>query len=203
MYQNYDFYLYCQKIKKVIDMQNKMIGELEKEIQLLKTEVEALRKIKPFTIEKIEYKFDQLKVETLSGTLNIGISSGGTGLIDELSVEGENKDDLTFPKTKLHIDMYKNIIEEVDKYLNNGILDELKILEGRYNKTIDSNRRELIINDIRKQIEKQINLYVEQNKNKMSSENVRAFEDDTIKKMIKDINQALESFIKYYPKETN
>lgn len=54
---------------------------LEQEIHRLKQEnaflKEKIEQLKPIQIEKIEYKVHELHVETLSGTLNIGLTANG------------------------------------------------------------------------------------------------------------------------------
>ncbi|MBA4601105.1 spore germination protein GerPC [Thermoactinomyces mirandus] len=57
------------------------LQSLEQEITRLRQENTALKEkieqLKPIQIEKIEYKVHELRVETLSGTLNIGLTANG------------------------------------------------------------------------------------------------------------------------------
>ncbi|MRG29479.1 hypothetical protein GIJ05_15200 [Laceyella tengchongensis] len=57
------------------------IYSLENRLQMLVNENEALqqqvKQLKPLHIDKIEYKIHELHVETLSGTLNIGLTATG------------------------------------------------------------------------------------------------------------------------------
>ncbi len=57
------------------------LRHLEREIAILRRENEALKKklasLQPITIERIEYKIQELSIETLSGTLNVGLSATG------------------------------------------------------------------------------------------------------------------------------
>ncbi|PRX40745.1 spore germination protein GerPC [Planifilum fimeticola] len=59
------------------------LRHLEREIAILRKENEALKKklasLQPITIERIEYKIQELSIETLSGTLNVGLSATGDG----------------------------------------------------------------------------------------------------------------------------
>lgn len=59
------------------------LRHLEREIAILRRENEALKKklasLQPITIERIEYKIQELSIETLSGTLNVGLSATGDG----------------------------------------------------------------------------------------------------------------------------
>lgn len=56
---------------------------LRQEIEKIRAENEALRKqieeIKPIYIDRMEYKIQELNIETLSGMLNLGLSLNGDG----------------------------------------------------------------------------------------------------------------------------
>lgn len=70
------------------------IQRLEQEVNLLQQENivlrEQIRQIKPISIERITYKVQELHVETLSGTLNVGLASQAMvenidGFVDEIT----------------------------------------------------------------------------------------------------------------------
>jgi spore germination protein PC len=52
------------------------IEKLRKENEQLRNQIEN---IKPVKIEKLEYKIQELNIQTLSGMLNLGISLNGDG----------------------------------------------------------------------------------------------------------------------------
>ncbi|MFC7442469.1 spore germination protein GerPC [Laceyella putida] len=60
------------------------INKLENKVQELATENETLqhqvKQLTPIHIDKIEYKIHELHVDTLSGTLNIGLTATGEEL---------------------------------------------------------------------------------------------------------------------------
>jgi spore germination protein PC len=79
------------------------INQMQQELDQLKKENEDLRKkvasIEPVHIERIEYKIQELHVETLSGTLNVGLTANGdeqsvARLVERLQQEGKNSFDL-------------------------------------------------------------------------------------------------------------
>ena len=77
------------------------LNRLEREIAFLRKENEALKKklasLQPVTIERIEYKIQELSIKTLSGTLNVGLTATGDDksvarIIEQLQAKGnENK----------------------------------------------------------------------------------------------------------------
>ncbi|SMO75639.1 spore germination protein GerPC [Melghirimyces algeriensis] len=83
------------------------INRLEQEMEELRSENEQLRKkvdsIQPLSIEQLVYKIQELNVQTLSGTLNVGLTTQGDGenitdLIEKLHQEGKGKFEIGEPK---------------------------------------------------------------------------------------------------------
>lgn len=79
---------WAQQVSAYIEMQKQRIDKLEQTVTKLQTDLNALKNQKGVHIDKIEYKFDQLKVEKLDGTLTIGISPSLLDNIDDLTVNG-------------------------------------------------------------------------------------------------------------------
>ncbi|MDQ0871788.1 spore germination protein PC [Paenibacillus sp. V4I3] len=79
---------WAQQVSAYIEMQKQRIDKLEQTVTKLQTDLNALKDQKRVHIDKIEYNFDQLKVEKLDGTLTIGISPSSLDNIDDLSVNG-------------------------------------------------------------------------------------------------------------------
>ncbi|PTM56416.1 spore germination protein GerPC [Desmospora activa] len=81
-------------IEHLWDRLNRMEQEMERlrqENTELKKQIESLQ---PVTIERLEYKIQELSIQTLSGTLNIGLTTHGDGqglerLIESMHREGK------------------------------------------------------------------------------------------------------------------
>src|SRR5690625_980139 len=67
---------YVNELYQSINEQDLRIKQMEQSIEKLLTQIEELKNKESTHIEKIEYKFDQLKVETVEGTLHIGVLPG-------------------------------------------------------------------------------------------------------------------------------
>lgn len=67
-------YDYFVQLHRYILWQTNKIRTLERRLSVLEARLQELESQPRTTIERIEYKFDQLKVETLEGTLNIGLA---------------------------------------------------------------------------------------------------------------------------------
>jgi hypothetical protein len=59
---------------ELITKLEKETAELKKEIRELKEKLDQLR---PVHIDKLEYKIHELHIDTLSGTLNVGLTANG------------------------------------------------------------------------------------------------------------------------------
>ena len=55
-------------------------------INKLSKEIDALKDKPPINVERLEYKFDQLKIEKLDGTLNIGINPADLNNIEDMEI---------------------------------------------------------------------------------------------------------------------
>lgn len=78
---------WAQHIEHTITQQQQQIAMLEAEIARLKLELNDKQASPIFHVDKIEYHFDQLKVDTLEGSLQIGMS---TTSVNQLPVHLED-----------------------------------------------------------------------------------------------------------------
>ncbi len=132
---------YYQSWNHWISQVMQQIQEQQKTIERLTQQVEHLQSQQhPKTvIEKIEYHFDQLKIETLEGTLQIGLTPNGT--------DGNILEDLYTPDTQktetdpyLHELMQDGVPQYIDNYVN------------EYGLHLGDKHREHMIADINKQL---------------------------------------------------
>jgi spore germination protein PC len=192
-------YDYLMKLQHYLSWQTKKIIKLEKKIAKLENELMAVRKLPQTTIEKIEYKFDQLKVETLEGTLNIGLAPNGAETIEDFAVSPEK---VIIPQPQPI--MFRNIQTKVNDYLTNECKDILKNIEERYSQRLDDTYRQFILQDIGRQVDDRIRFYIQQkiNNGQMpASGSSKEIEEEIGEKVKRDIEQSIELFIKHLPKE--
>ncbi|MBA2872050.1 spore germination protein PC [Anoxybacillus calidus] len=192
-------YDYLIKLQHYLSWQTQKIIKLEKKIAELENELMNVRKLPQTTIEKIEYKFDQLKVETLEGTLNIGLTPNGTETIEDFAVSPEK---VIIPQPQPI--MFRNIQTKVNDYLTNECENILKSIEERYSQRLDDTYRQFILQDIGRQVDDRIRFYVQQkiNNGQMpASGSSKEIEDEISEKVKRDIEQSIELFIKHLPKE--
>lgn len=184
MYGN--IYDYLNYLYNYIKQQQLTIDRLRERVDALEQHNEQ-DKEQP-SIGPIEYKFDQLKVERLDGTLHIGLMPNGSGEpIEQFSVqEGMTTTDDTTVQT---------IKQEVDHYMQNGVFEDLTQLESEYRMPLDATNRHLIIEDIQKQLDERIQHYISESQQKHGSFHTQ----DIVAKVRQDVYRALQNFLAHFP----
>ncbi|KGP72118.1 spore germination protein GerPC [Pontibacillus yanchengensis] len=186
---------YIEQLNRMVEKQNEKMKMLEKRINKLETDMES-NKQKPSTnIEKIEYKFDQLKIETLEGTLNIGFTPGSGMGVEDLSIPQEPFP----PKQNTGQAIKENIVNELGNYLTKEGPSQLQSIAREYNQTIDETYQQFILQDVQKQLGDRVSYYMDQStsSNGVVEEEHRNQIVDQIKQ---EINQSLHHFLQ---KQTN
>ncbi|WP_227936822.1 spore germination protein GerPC [Alkalihalobacillus deserti] len=202
-YNNSDLTQNLQQIYSYLNSQHERINYLETLIQQLQNEINSLNKNPTSNIERIEYKFDQLKVERLEGTLNIGITpQNGENSIDDFAV---NQHELNVPPAaEQQSNLFENVKRHIHNYLNGECYQVFNSIEQQNNYFLDSHYRQYIIQDIRGQIDHRIHYYLSQfnqDTNHVDQGNIEQFEALTINKVKEDIHKTYDEFIKHLPKK--
>lgn len=117
MYQDYSQYL--QWLQMCIQAQEQRILALENALHKMKEDMKQLNEKQSIHVDKIEYKFDQLKVETLEGTLNIGLNPSELGGIEDFAVQNQSLTTPISPKHQMQRSM--KIEEAIYRYLETDL----------------------------------------------------------------------------------
>jgi spore germination protein PC len=193
-------YDYFAKLQRYLSWQTKKIQSLEQRLLLLEKQLKELEQQPRTTVERIEYKFDQLKVETLEGTLNIGITPNGVGnAIEDFAVQPEKT---VIPKPEPVL--FRNIQEKVHAYLKKEAKETLKKFEEQYAHRLDDTYRHFILQDIARQVDERIRFYLQQKMNNgyvPTSDNDETVVNEIFQKVKMDIEQSLDLFLKHLPKQ--
>ncbi|TLS37921.1 spore germination protein GerPC [Pseudalkalibacillus caeni] len=202
MYQYGNYFYSLQQLQQAIHQQNQRIQQLENVIGRLQQELTNIKEEPRTNIERVEYKFDQLKIEQLDGTLNIGLTPNGKAeAIEEFSVNGNSINgegaNAPYPET-IHA-----VQRGVQDYLQNAVWKDMQEIEQRLNYPLDPPYRQFIIEDIKKQVDQRINYYLNEMGNRVQTDDPSDLENSVIKKVNKDIYNTIETFIKNLPKGTD
>ncbi|HHY72540.1 MAG TPA: spore gernimation protein GerPC [Bacillus bacterium] len=193
------YYLY--QVDSYLRVQQNQIQRLQEEVRSLQEKVNNLRDPQTTNIERIEYKFDQLKIETLEGTLNIGLTPQGMSDPDTVEHFSVNQD---FPGGasifQKYPELYPRLREGVMQYLRTDcqqLIDECAL---KYNKNVTGPHRTFIIEDIERQLDERLNYHL----NKTTNNVIRNGGQEEIIYLVmsevkKDITNAIDAFIKHMP----
>lgn len=197
---NQDWAAFITQLQQALMQQQKRLEELEAMVLSLKEEIEGLKRNPPSSIGKVEYKFDQLKVENLNGTLNIGLSpfAKKEHMIEDFDVDTEK---ITVnPETGVSPDLYQDLIQEMNRYLAQEAYERIIQLETNERTPLDDVYRQMMIDDIKKQIEHRLPYYLSQIQPYPEiTSNPAYMKEVIIQNMKQDIDKAFLAFIQHLP----
>lgn len=186
-----DFYSYTVQMQRYLETQDYRIQMLENELALMKTKLAELQNKPAVNVERIEYKFDQLKVETLEGTLNIGLNPSDLSNIEELAINSANPplQPYVFPNRQQFVeDISAAIAAEMDELIQDTAEQQREDLDPSFHQLIKS--------DIEKQLSQRISLYLDQTSQPERSPHLLEQVKEKISERIKsDITQSIRNFI--------
>lgn len=178
---------YSNYLKPSLEQRITKLEQLQKALQ---EEVEQLQAQKFMHVDKIEYKFDQLKVERLEGALHIGVSPQSSGQIEDL-MWNEN----TEQNVSVHGSPVKNENDDVRKrvkdYIDQELPEKIEYYNKQYQCVLGEFYMKQMVEDLYCQMNERIQYYrnrIDQKKPKDKLANVESEIFDHIKK---DIQQAL------------
>ncbi|MGG0459222.1 spore germination protein GerPC [Bacillus mycoides] len=197
---NQDIYTYLHQLQQALQIQQQTILNLEEQVRLLQEELNELKSRPSSSIGKVEYKFDQLKVENLNGTLNIGLNPFST---KEQQIEDFQVDTETLkvnPETEINPDFYQGILQEMHRYLDEEAYSRILHFEQEERTPLDEMYRQMMVDDIKKQMEHRLPYYLSQVQSYEGiSTDPNYLRDVIIQAMKQDIDKAFLSFIQHIP----
>ncbi len=158
-----DWNSYMYNILKRMEEQDRKIKSFESRLgQLEQKETNPQN-----TIEKIEYNFDQLKIENLDGTLHIGLSPNDLKDIEDLSIPQGKKP------------FKEELLSDLNLYLNENGPNLIRTIAEQNNFSTGDTDPNILIQDMVKQLPERIAFYEEDCKR-----NNQEFSEDQKKKHI-------------------
>jgi spore germination protein PC len=196
MYQ--DVYQYLQWLQMYIQSQEKRIISLEQTIQKMQQEIKQLDEKKSIHVDKIEYKFDQLKVETLEGTLNIGLNPSDLSGIEDFSVQNQSLNTPFSPKAQMQRSM--KIEEAIYRYLETDLPQLLEESQNKLALPPNESYLSFIKQDIIKQLPNRIEYHLKASTTKDRSEENANISDEQIIELLKqEIQNGVVVFLNHLP----
>ncbi|QED47186.1 spore germination protein GerPC [Cytobacillus dafuensis] len=195
-----DLYSYLQKLHVFIDYQEKRILSLERKVSKLTEETKTLKERPAVNVDKIEYKFDQLKVETLEGTLNIGLNPSDLNNIDDFTIENKGIHTPYSPNNQ----MYRTIDIEnaIFHYLDNELTEFITEIGKSQNIDIGEPQISFIKEDIKKQLPSRIDFYLKKYQSpehENNADRTNNLNDEIINQLKMEIQKGVQTFLNHLP----
>jgi spore germination protein PC len=187
-------YQTLQNMQAYFHQQDRKIRDLQKKIYSMEQQIKELQSRPPVHVEKLEYKFDQLKVETLEGTLNIGLNPTDLQGIEDFSVP--NKNGSSLPRERMAF--FTEIESSIHEYLETNLESIMTDAGQQLNLQVDESYREFILQDIKKQLPSRIEYYLSQplRNGNASTEKQKGY---ILEQMKKEIHYGVLTFLQHLP----
>ncbi|PWU67758.1 spore germination protein GerPC [Gracilibacillus dipsosauri] len=159
-------YFYIQQLEQQIHYLQNEVTSLTNRLQQLEGQTNQKT-----TIEKLEYHFDQLKIERLDGTLHIGVTPEELKQADDLSLPIKQAN-----PSPVHQNLYQYIDQDLPSYIEQ--------LEREHQYPLEEDYRQLLLEDVKKQLPQRISFY-EQQQNPASTQYVYSQVKDELMRGLK------------------
>lgn len=196
MYQ--DYYQYLQWLQNCVQIQDRRILELERLVRQLSEELKQIKERPAIHVDTIEYKFDQLKVETVEGTLNIGLNPADLQGIEDLAVNDQTPTPPVNPKGQMVRSMA--IEEGILNYLETDLPHIITDIQNQLNIEPNEEYFNFIKEDIKKQLPSRIDFHL-----KAAAEQIRpaantaALNEQIMNNIKQEIENGVSVFFKNFP----
>ncbi|WP_203556420.1 spore germination protein GerPC [Bacillus sp. B15-48] len=194
-----DYYQYLKRLHTFIENQDRRVRALEKVVENLQREVSQLKTRPPLHVDTIQYSFDQLKVETLEGTLHIGVNPSDLEDATEFAVGKQAIQTPFSPKP-----LFQRTVEienELRHYLETDLPELYEATLAKLNFTVDESYYDFIKNDIIKQLPNRISTHLNSLPPK-SRENEQSAKQMITDKLKSEIDQGVFLFLNQLKEQT-
>lgn len=187
-----------QEMHRALAWQSDRIKVLTQELAAVRTQLEHLERLPRTNIEKIEYSFEQLKVERLDGTLIIGISPADTGVIQDFDMGQQHQEDVSFGQTNSSDDPQQPIRKEAGAYIREQVPKLLEKEANARSLALAPKDRDLIVEDMLKQVDERIRVYFQH----MQAEKGQPIQirEQVFHKVKQDVDAALQRYVEHFGK---
>ena len=202
---SYEFYQYSEQMRHYLQQLEKRIKSLEQVINSLSNEVDTLKQRPSVHVDRIDYSFDQLKIETLEGTLNIGINPDDLSNIEELSINPNspvNQPNGPFyppinPKQMMNRSM--DIEEQMHQFIQLQLPDIIRNKQVELNLPEEESYITFIQEDVTKQLPTRIQYYLKQSSNNRSNEKDYLSNETIIQALKDEMENGVHLFLSHIP----
>lgn len=197
------FYHYGDQMQSYLQYLEKRIVSLEQAVTEMTKEITELKNRPSVRVDRIEYSFDQLKVETLDGTLNIGLNPADLQKIEELAINPGNSVQPGGPLYPIDPKQMMTRSMELEETLLSYIQLELPEIIVQKQAELGLEEDEAYISfiqeDITKQLPTRIQYYLQQRTGGEKAEDTQQQNETIIEALKQEIENGVKIFLSNIP----
>jgi spore germination protein PC len=195
MYQDYSQYI--QWLQQCVQAQERRIAQLEQLVKQMEADIKQLKDKPPIHVGTIEYKFDQLKVETVEGTLNIGLNPSDLQGIEDFAI---NQADMNMPvNPKAPMQRSMEIEEAIYNYLETDLPAIITETQTRLNIQPNDAYLSFIKEDIKKQLPSRIDFHLKSAAQNRTEDNDSVIYENIMNAIKQEIHNGVLTFFQHLP----
>jgi spore germination protein PC len=138
----------CQAEQKIM-MMSAQIADLQRQLNELKAKPPI----------HVEYHFDQLKVNRLEGTLNVGLSSQGIQELESLETPPPASWTVVNEQADASDEPIRTLQKEFAVYMDGPAAQALIVQENKLGVKLDEAHRTRVLEDVKKQLNERVRYY--------------------------------------------
>lgn len=163
----------------------------------MRNELKQLREKQAIHVDRIEYKFDQLKVETLEGTLTIGLNPNDMAGIEDFAVQNQTLKTPLSPNAQMNRTI--KIEEAIYQYLETELPQILEETQARLAIPTNESYLSFIKDDIIKQLPNRIDFHLKSFQQQNHSLDPNSVDKQIIELIKQEIRNGVSIFLSHLP----
>lgn len=170
------------------------LQRMTEQLTLMQKQIDEIKSKPPL---HIEYHFDQLKVNRLEGTLNVGLSPQGIQDLESFEAPDPAKWEVKSDQPEGADLPLRNLQNEMAAYMNDNSTPILMGLERQYGVSLDEEHREKVAADVKKQLNDRVRYYVQTSPypDKGTAEEQQKWNETIKEKTRRDIQGAFSAYL--------
>ncbi|WP_042224597.1 spore germination protein GerPC [Oceanobacillus manasiensis] len=186
-----DWMTYMYDLHGYVKEQDRKIQELTQKLEQLETN---LNEQNTNRVEKIEYKFDQLKIENLNGTLHIGMSPQDLNNVEDFSMPDQSLPPTTPP-------LKQQLVSELSSFVQQECPALIRNLSEEYERKIDKPYQNILLQDVTKQLPSRVAFYEKKAADEKIESSDLALHDYIANNIKEEIHNSLIAYMQTFDKK--
>ncbi|GEM_PF-1604253 len=193
-----------QQMYHALCLQHEQLQRMEAELHAIREQVAKQESLPSTHVDKIEYNFEQLKVDTLDGTLVIGISPNESGNVVQWAAQHQSGEDAVIgtasAQTSEDEGTESNIHDRMEAYIRDSVPEMLAQVSEQAGIALSEDDKQAVVEDMVRQMDGRIALYM-QNIGNQGGISADSTADELVQALQNDIHAAIHTYIEHFREE--